>query len=122
MLLIEILFQFPAFLFDGKNILKEFLLKSADWNRIGLASHCGLDLEKCLISSSWLTSEVFLPGHYLAIDHTMKSIVFVIRGTLSGDDVLTDLICNYEPFMVIFIYNFASKCLNKGRKSTQRDI
>lgn len=38
------------------------------------------------------------PRHFVAIDDTQKSIVVAIRGTNSISDVITDLLCDNEPF------------------------
>jgi hypothetical protein len=42
-----------------------------------------------------LTSGVFIPAHYIAVDHATKSLVLAIRSTKSFSDLLTDY--NFTP-------------------------
>eukprot|EP00392_Amoebophrya_sp_AT5.2_P000857 g859.t1 len=44
------------------------------------------------IITAELTAKPFLPAHAILLDHEDKAVVVVVRGTLSGSDVLTDLI------------------------------
>ena len=34
--------------------------------------------------------------HFLSVDHASKAVVFTCRGTLGFDDILTDMICDYD--------------------------
>lgn len=38
--------------------------------------------------------------NYVAVDHSISSIVLSCRGSLGLSDILVDLTCNYEAFVV----------------------
>lgn len=42
--------------------------------------------------------EINVPRYFVAMDHAHRSIVVAIRGTNSISDIITDLICENEPF------------------------
>lgn len=73
---------------------------SIDGDKEALALHCKVDPEKDILQSLWNPKDVFTVGHILVVDHATKSIVLAIRGTMSHHDVLTDLVADYEEFMV----------------------
>ena len=62
--------------------------------------YCDLKKED-LIFVKWDSEDVYVPAHYVAMDHASKSIVVAIRGTMAAADVFTDLIGNYEQFIVL---------------------
>jgi len=41
----------------------------------------------------------YAPGHFLAVDHEHRTIVFAIRGTWTMADLITDLSARYVPFL-----------------------
>lgn len=55
-----------------------------------ISKHCGVKKED-IITSKWFSSR-YSPGHYLALDHEKKAVVFVLRGTFNYFDVITDLV------------------------------
>ncbi|EGG09588.1 uncharacterized protein MELLADRAFT_77122 [Melampsora larici-populina 98AG31] len=75
-------------------------------NHHAFASHVGLPVDQILYSSfadskPTLGNSVLSPlVHYIAVDHSVKSIVLTCRGTLGLSDILVDLTCQYEPIMV----------------------
>ncbi|KAH9809883.1 hypothetical protein DFH28DRAFT_903938 [Melampsora americana] len=75
-------------------------------NHHAFASHVGLPVDQILYSSfadsqPQLGNSVLSPlVHYIAVDHSVKSIVLTCRGTLGLSDILVDLTCQYEPILV----------------------
>lgn len=75
-------------------------------NHHAFASHVGLPVDQILYSSfadsqPTLGNSVLSPlVHYIAVDHSVKSIVLTCRGTLGLSDILVDLTCQYEPILV----------------------
>ncbi|KAF2074752.1 hypothetical protein CYY_003940 [Polysphondylium violaceum] len=55
-----------------------------------IIKHTGIK-KKDVIVSKWFSSK-YSPGHYFAVDHKTKSLVFVIRGTFNHFDIITDLV------------------------------
>mmetsp|Transcript_18178 Transcript_18178/g.22423 ORF Transcript_18178/g.22423 Transcript_18178/m.22423 type:complete len:550 (+) Transcript_18178:108-1757(+) len=47
-------------------------------------------------------SEIYIPGHYVAIDRISKKVVVAIRGTMRAQDVLVDLVCEQTEFESIY--------------------
>ncbi|KAK9480154.1 hypothetical protein V1514DRAFT_326555 [Lipomyces japonicus] len=66
------------------------------------ANHTGVGLDHILLSSFTDSAIDKFGGiplvHFVAVDHSAKSVVLTIRGTLGLEDVLTDLTCEYEEF------------------------
>jgi hypothetical protein len=44
-------------------------------------------------------SRLHMPGHFLAVDHSTKSVVLAVRGTFSVKDAITDLVCDSVDFL-----------------------
>jgi sn1-specific diacylglycerol lipase len=61
-----------------------------------VAAKTGID-EEDLITTQWISKD-FNPGHFMAYDHSRRTIVISIRGTFHIRDALTDLVASYEPF------------------------
>lgn len=51
-----------------------------------------------VLESEWEGS-TYCPGFVLSVDHGAKAIVLALRGTVSIHDVLTDLVCQQQPFL-----------------------
>eukprot|EP01119_Soliformovum_irregulare_P019635 TRINITY_DN6267_c0_g1_i2.p1 TRINITY_DN6267_c0_g1~~TRINITY_DN6267_c0_g1_i2.p1 ORF type:complete len:451 (+),score=131.58 TRINITY_DN6267_c0_g1_i2:692-2044(+) len=66
-------------------------------NRRILVEHTSIG-DGDIIQERWTTNNTFSPGHYIAVDHSTKSVVLAIRGTFHIKDALTDLVAKYEPF------------------------
>ncbi|EGC35792.1 hypothetical protein DICPUDRAFT_151806 [Dictyostelium purpureum] len=62
-----------------------------------ISKHTGVKKED-IITSKWFSSK-YSPGHYLALDHEKKSLVFVLRGTFNYFDVITDLVAKSYLYM-----------------------
>jgi hypothetical protein len=45
------------------------------------------------------SSHVKLPKYMIVVDHSHKSIVMAIRGTMSINDIITDLLCENVPLL-----------------------
>ncbi|ELR14039.1 lipase [Acanthamoeba castellanii str. Neff] len=83
--------------FEGKtNGLFKGLISGDSVNPQIVAAKTGID-EADLITTQW-DSKDFNPGHYMAYDHSRKTVVIAIRGTFHLRDALTDLVASYEPF------------------------
>eukprot|EP01029_Cantina_marsupialis_P012448 TRINITY_DN274879_c0_g1_i1.p1 TRINITY_DN274879_c0_g1~~TRINITY_DN274879_c0_g1_i1.p1 ORF type:complete len:453 (-),score=142.64 TRINITY_DN274879_c0_g1_i1:362-1720(-) len=76
-----------------KSFFKDITLNE----KTALIAHAGFNEEDVLFVQNY--DVVHRPRHYVAIDHKAKSVVIGIRGTESVQDVLTDLVCNPEPFL-----------------------
>jgi hypothetical protein len=53
------------------------------------------------MSQDSFTSTLYRPAHYCAIDHANQEVIVSIRGTLSMQDVLVDLVCHSEAFQSV---------------------
>lgn len=53
------------------------------------------------MSQDSFTSTLYRPAHYCAIDHANDEVIVSIRGTLSIQDVLVDLVCQSEAFQSV---------------------
>ncbi|ORX97624.1 alpha/beta-hydrolase, partial [Basidiobolus meristosporus CBS 931.73] len=51
-----------------------------------------------LLGFEFLKGQVFQPSYFIALDRGTNSIVLSIRGTMSAQDTLTDLVCEYQPW------------------------
>ena len=63
-----------------------------------IAVHTGVSLNDVV----WIElsgEHVVCPRHYIAIDHSHKTVVLVVRGTASLGDVITDLVCDSVEFL-----------------------
>ncbi len=75
-------------------------------NRIGIGSfESGIEFLTQVAEEDIVTanakSDLYMPAHYLAVDHSIKKVVISIRGTCSLQDVIVDLVCEpkeLEPF------------------------
>ncbi len=63
-----------------------------------LARSTGIDRQD-IVTANW-HSKANRPAYYIARDTKRKAIVLSIRGSLSPRDILTDLICSCENFLV----------------------
>lgn len=59
-----------------------------------VSRHCGIDAEDLVKVDLSEPRELHLPGYVLATDHTTKSVVLSVRGTVSLKDLYTDLLCD----------------------------
>jgi len=50
-----------------------------------------------ILETKWINDQ-YVPAHFIAYDHSIKSIILSIRGTLSIRDALTDMVVRYEEF------------------------
>ncbi|KAF7729270.1 hypothetical protein EC973_004800 [Apophysomyces ossiformis] len=74
-------------------------------NHRAFAHHTNISVDDILLSSytDYSVFDMNHPSihalvHYIAVDHTSKSVVLTCRGTLGLSDVLTDLTCGYTEF------------------------
>eukprot|EP01133_Synstelium_polycarpum_P017259 gene17259-20568_t len=74
----------------------------------GLCDHTGISKDD-VVTYRW-TSTNFDPGHYIAIDHSTKSIVLSIRGTFHARDLLSDLVATNTPFLDGLAHTGILKC------------
>ncbi|ORX90393.1 alpha/beta-hydrolase [Basidiobolus meristosporus CBS 931.73] len=51
-----------------------------------------------LLGFEFRNGQVFQPSYFIALDRSTNSIVLSIRGTMSAQDTLTDLVCEYQPW------------------------
>lgn len=77
-----------------------------DANNHSFAHHVGVDVDDILLSSYTDTGPGFSTAkmapivNYVAVDHSIKSIVLSCRGSLGLSDILVDLTCSYEMISV----------------------
>lgn len=72
-------------------------------DQYSFALHTGIPLNNILFTHDDKESlEVNLKPvfHIVSVDHELKVIVVTFRGTLGLSDVLLDLMCNYDDFLV----------------------
>lgn len=83
--------------FFGKrnDILKDSVRRDAD--RKAVLEFLAIPDENLLCFNP-VTKGIFQPGHFVAVDDMTQSLVFVIRGTMSTIDTLTDLVCEYSEW------------------------
>jgi hypothetical protein len=71
--------------------------------------------EDCIIYSSPLSQGEIV--HFVCIDHRLKTVVVTCRGTLGLSDLITDMVCDYEPhktnYCEFFTHSGALKCAKK---------
>lgn len=103
----------------GQNFLRIFGLGNADFNfpttgrhhanSWAFAQHTNIQIDALLLSS-FTESEAYSPAfaqekapplvHYVAVEHSLQTIVLTCRGTLGLSDVLVDLTCDYREISV----------------------
>lgn len=77
-----------------------------DANNHAFAHHVGISVNDILLSSytdptpGFSTAKMSPIVNYVAIDHSIQSIVLSCRGSLGLSDILVDLTCSYEPIPV----------------------
>ncbi|KAI8993520.1 hypothetical protein BDB01DRAFT_894173 [Pilobolus umbonatus] len=77
-------------------------------NHHAFAHHTGVSVEDILLSSytdtkllpTTANSKLHALVHYVNVDHFAEAIVLTCRGTLGLGDVLTDLTCDYNEFVL----------------------
>ncbi|KAI8913296.1 hypothetical protein EDD86DRAFT_200197 [Gorgonomyces haynaldii] len=72
-------------------------------NHLAFASHTGISTEHIVTSSYRSPDTLFdptllAPVHYVALDHSTKSIVVCLRGTLGLSDIITDIKAHYVHY------------------------
>ncbi|KAJ3088224.1 hypothetical protein HK102_009254 [Quaeritorhiza haematococci] len=80
----------------GKGYIRD-LLRMAPHSKCA-REHLGLKKED-MLAWEYSEREVYKPRFYIARDRRTNSIVLGIRGTLNAQDVVTDLVAEYEPFL-----------------------
>lgn len=63
-------------------------------NHIALKKLTGLEDQDIIYTN--FTSEIYHPAFYVAVDHNRQTIIITVRGTLSLQDVITDMVCEPE--------------------------
>jgi len=61
-----------------------------------ICKHTGIE-DKDVLTVSWV-SEYFRPGYFIAMDHSHRAIVLVVRGTFHIRDAFTDLVAHSDKF------------------------
>ncbi|KAK9765349.1 hypothetical protein K7432_006388 [Basidiobolus ranarum] len=51
-----------------------------------------------LLGFEFRRGRIFQPSYFIALDRSTNSMVLSIRGTMSAQDTLTDLVCEYQPW------------------------
>jgi len=64
-------------------------------NHLALKKLSGLEDNDILYAE--FGSSVYCPAFYISVDHDKQAIILSIRGTLSLQDVITDMVCDPEP-------------------------
>ncbi|KAK9760430.1 hypothetical protein K7432_015531 [Basidiobolus ranarum] len=79
----------------GSNLVAGVIRKGSD--ALSIREFLGLPQDD-LLGFEFLKGQVFQPSYFIALDRGTNSIVLSIRGTMSAQDTLTDLVCEYQPW------------------------
>jgi hypothetical protein len=73
-------------------------ISSAAWGDMAaFLKLSGLSEEDVLFANP--TSEVHRPAHFLVVNHPLRQVVLVVRGTISEADIVTDAVARAVPFL-----------------------
>eukprot|EP00012_Vannella_robusta_P001346 CAMPEP_0206184206 /NCGR_PEP_ID=MMETSP0166-20121206/1085_1 /ASSEMBLY_ACC=CAM_ASM_000260 /TAXON_ID=95228 /ORGANISM="Vannella robusta, Strain DIVA3 518/3/11/1/6" /LENGTH=220 /DNA_ID=CAMNT_0053599187 /DNA_START=119 /DNA_END=778 /DNA_ORIENTATION=+ len=80
-------------------------------NNKALCDHTGI-AEEDIITTKWTSSD-YHPAHYIALDHSTKSIIIAIRGSFHVKDALVDLVAAASPFQGGYAHTGMLECARR---------